>query len=275
MKRDNEVLSYGVTQANTLSAPLDVHVEEILNRGCTILPDVFSAKEIADAQISIDKLNALQTQTFGAKKLAQINDLDIVRCPLAYDECFLAMATHKTIHSIISKLLGVNYVLVMQNAIINKSMNEQYQSRWHRDLNYQHWTSTRPLVLNFLIALDTFTFAGGATMVLPGSHHYEKFPSDAFVKKHEICLEAPAGSVLMMDGMTYHRAGINTLPHFTRRGLNHVVGLPFMGQQIDIPSMLAKQGRDLSNDPFLYNFLGYRWNPARDVEDWRQKHLKK
>lgn len=272
-KQDDEVLSFGVLEKNTLSDPLDLHVEEVLNRSCTIIPDVFTADEVGYARQALDKLYADQTTTFGAENLEKASDVNNVRCPLAYDDHFLNMATNKKIHSILAKLLGANYVLMMQNAVINQPNRLQYQVRWHRDLSYQHWTSSKPLVLNFLIAIDKFTLEGGATFVLPGSHLYEKFPSSAYVKKHEVCLEASAGSVLLLDAMTFHRAGINSIPGFTRRALNHVVGLPFMAQQIDIPNMLAKRGKDLSKDPFLYNYLGYRWNPAHDVEDWRGKHL--
>ena len=271
----DDVLSYGVTEQSIVASPIDSYAEEIVCKGYTTVDNVFSPDEVARARQLLDELNVKQVESFGSQNLEKANDANILRCPLAYDDHFLSMATHKTIHAIITQLLGNNYVLMMQNGIINKSDVKNYQVRWHRDLNYQHWTSSRPLVLNFLIALDTFSFEGGATMALPGSHRYEKFPSNVFVSKHETCLEALPGSVIIMDGMTYHRAGINTIPGFTRRGVNHVVGLPFMGQQIDIPNMLAKRGKDLSNDSFLSSFLGYRWNPALDVEKWRQQRLRK
>jgi len=270
----DDVLTYGITQINKDEAPAALHVEELRRNGYTILPDVFSASEVTAAKQSLDAIYEIQRTALGAGNLEKMNDHNIARCPLAYDDLFLKMATPKIVLTLLAELLGENYVLMMQNGIINREDTKQYQSRWHRDLNYQHWTSSRPLIFNFLVALDEFTYEGGATMALPASHLHSEFPSETFVRKHEVCLEAAPGSVIIADGMTFHRAGVNRIPGFIRRGLNHVVGLPFMGQQIDMPVLLKKNGKDLSGDPFLYNYLGYRWNPASDVEAWRQKRLR-
>ena len=177
--------------------------------------------------------------------------------------------------NIVRDVLGKNIVLLMQNAIINRPEKKQYQVRWHRDMNYQHWTSSRPLAVNFLVCVDRFYKDGGCTWVLPGSHLHEEFPSDEFVIKNEIPLEADAGSVVLMNAMTFHRSGINISASYTRRAINHVVGSPFMGQQIDIPRFLLAHNEDYSSDPFLNSYLGYQWNPALDAKEWRNKRKKR
>jgi hypothetical protein len=52
--------------------------------------------------------------------------------------------------------------------------------------------------------------------------------------------------------------------------VNHVIGLPILSQQIDIPRSL---GGKWSDDPFLSKYLGYRWNPKPSVLEWRQGKL--
>lgn len=167
--------------------------------------------------------------------------------------------------SILKSILGQSILLIMQNAIINRPSAVNYQSRWHRDLNYQHWTSSKPLALNALFVIDPFTVESGCTHVLPGTHLRSEFPSEEFVLKHESPAVAEPGSVIIMDSMIYHRSGKNS-SNYARRAVNHVIGLPFMSQQIDIPKYV---GPRLATDDFARGFFGYRWNPATSAKDWR------
>jgi ectoine hydroxylase-related dioxygenase (phytanoyl-CoA dioxygenase family) len=75
-----------------------------------------------------------------------------------------------------------------------------------------------------------------------------------------------------MDAMMFHRAGINRSKK-VRRAVNHVIGLPFLAQQIDIPSAMARRGQPVPADPAIRNYLGYRWSPAADAVQWRSRRL--
>lgn len=268
-----EVAVYGVRERRADGDATDLHAEELQRDGYTVLEGVFSAAHMAALAGRLDTLLERQTAECGGEAaLQRARDADLLRCPLAYDESLLEVACAAPVMAVAQRLLGENVVLLMQNAVVNRPRREQAQSRYHRDLNYQHWTSSRPLALNYLVCVDRFFVEGGATWVLPGSHRDEAFPSSAYVRRHERPIEAEPGAVVMMDAMLFHRSGHNTTEHHTRRAVNHVVGAPLLAQQIDIPRMLAQQGRDHSADPFLSRFLGYRWNPAPDVRNWRERH---
>jgi ectoine hydroxylase-related dioxygenase (phytanoyl-CoA dioxygenase family) len=270
MKRDADVQSHGVSKQSVASDALQLCIEEIRRNGCSTLVDVFTRDEMDAVRLKIDQIYATQAAELSdARALESAQDEDIVRCPLAYDPTFLQMAVHKKIQSVMRAVLGDAFVLIMQNAIINRADRKQYQVRWHRDLNYQHWVCTQPLALNFLVCVDDFTIDGGCTWVLPGSHQVAEFPSDAYVRKFEAPMELKSGSVIVLDAMTYHRAGFNKKPGFVRRAVNHVVGLPFVAQQIDIPRLLAERSIDYSGDQFLAAFLGYRWNASPNPAAWR------
>lgn len=266
------VPSYGVRERTPDGDALSLHEEELRRDGLTVLPAVFTPEQMRDVARRLDRLLDEQTAQCGGEQVLQrARDADLVRCPLAYDDALLPLACHETVLDLVQRVLGDNVVLLMQNAVINRPCKEQAQSRWHRDLNYQHWTSSRPLALNFLVCVDRFFVEGGATWALPGSHLHEALPSSAYVAGHEQPVEAEPGSVVLMDAMLFHRSGVNRSADHVRRAVNHVVGTPFMGQQIDMPRLLARHGRDHSADPFLHRYLGYRWNPAADVESWRQQ----
>lgn len=263
-------LTYGVTDRNRTGDALDLALEELDIQGYTVLDSGLSPQRLGALRERLDAIARRQEEEVGGRgNLERINDSDVVRCPLAYDELFLELATHPVLLELSRRVFGENFVLVMQNGVINPPGHEHYQARWHRDLNYQHWVSSRPLAIHALFCLDPFTPVSGGTMFLPGSHHIESFPSDAYVEKHERSVDVPAGAVLVANAMVYHRAGHNRSADM-RRGVNHVIGRPFLAQQIDLPRMMRGRGAD---DPFLGRYLGYRWNPPASVEAWRRERL--
>jgi ectoine hydroxylase-related dioxygenase (phytanoyl-CoA dioxygenase family) len=102
--------------------------------------------------------------------------------PLAYEPIFLELAANPRILKICRTLVADYVTLNQQNGIINPPNGQRYnQAAWHRDLPYQHFTSSRPLAINALFCIDAFTVENGATKVLPASHREEAFPSDAFI----------------------------------------------------------------------------------------------
>jgi hypothetical protein len=264
------VLAYGVTERSEASDELSLALEEIEMRGFTVLDSGLPASRLQDYAARLDAIYATQVAAAGGDgNLARIRDQNITRCPLAYDESFLELAVHPTALALARRILGNSVVLLMQNGVVAPAGQKSYQSRWHRDLNYQHWVASRPLAIHVLYCLDAFAEENGGTWFLPGSHLVEQFPSDEYVRRHAQPLTAPAGAMIVANAMTFHRAGDNRTER-PRRGVNHVIGRPFIAQQIDIPRML--QGR-WSDDASLAPYLGYRWNPPASVNDWRAAKL--
>lgn len=263
--------SYGMA-AETTAVPADFAplLEEIAVRGFTAIPSLLSGDEVDRLNGLMDRIYARQCADVGGEAaLASMNDADLARCLLAYDDAFLELATHPTLTALARTLLGENVVLLMQNGVINRPDRRQFQTNWHRDLNYQHWVCTRPLAMSALVCLEDFNPETGGTTFLPGSHLVEQFPSDALVAKGEVTPVLPRGSVIVFNSMVFHRAGVNRSSR-VRRAVNHVIGAPILAQQVDIPSMLA---RDAPADPWLAGYLGYRWNPTRDVSAWRRQRI--
>ncbi len=265
-----EFESYGVVKGHDASTVLDQMTEAVLVRGFAVMSDVIPPNEITRLTERLQEVYAKQCAEIGGEAvLNELNDADIVRCPLAYDSAFLDLALNSQIIAMLKRLLGSNFVLLMQNGIINRPDRLQTQTRWHRDLNYQHWVCSEPLAISALVCLEDFNRKTGGTTFLPGSHRFPQFPSSALIAESEVTVEAPRGSVLFFDSMVFHRAGVNSSP-WIRCGINHVVGRPILSQQIDIPTMLA---RPEPADAWLAGFLGYRWNPVQSVRSWRLRKL--
>jgi ectoine hydroxylase-related dioxygenase (phytanoyl-CoA dioxygenase family) len=258
---------HGVGLRTALLDELDAKAEELRSAGYTLLDSGLSAREIDTLRERMESIYRTQLDEVGGPQaLARCNDLDVARCPLAYDEAFIGIAAHAPLMALVQRLLGANIVLLQQNGLFNRPQVQHYQTHWHRDVSYQHWTSSEPLAINALLTLDDFTLDNGATHVLPGSHLRAEFPSERYVEKFETPLVAPAGTFLVLDAMLFHRAGRN---HSSgeRRALNHVIGRPFMAQQFDLSRMIDARHGD---DPFLNRYLGFRWSPCVSVADWRR-----
>ena len=270
MRSEQAFSSYGIKETTALESDVDRQIEEISNVGFTVVEGVLAQSQIEDVRSRIDTVYETQASEVGGREnLRRINDELVVRCLLAYDEYFLSIATNENILTLLRRLLGDYFTLLQQNAILNLPDRENYQTAWHRDLIYQHFIPSRPIAVSALICVDDFSKATGGTHVLPGSHKFEKFPSQEYVSKHEIAVEARQGSAIVFDSMLFHRGGINA-SQSARRGLNHLYSLPFIKQQINLPSVL---GGKHSDDAFLSKFLGYESEPAGSVIEWRNKRL--
>ncbi|MBV9860260.1 MAG: phytanoyl-CoA dioxygenase family protein [Alphaproteobacteria bacterium] len=267
----NEIGTYGIVRA--APAPEDdisALLEQLAVNGFAVREQILTRGEVASLNDRLEAVYRRQCDEVGGEgALAKIEDADIVRCALAYDDAFLELAQHPAIIEVATRFIGPTLVLMMQNGVINRPQRRQAQARWHRDLNYQHWVATAPLALSALVCLEDFNENTGGTLVLPASHKIEGFPSDRFVQENEVTVEAASGSVILMDAMVFHRSGINR-SNRVRRGVNHVIGVPILSQPVDIPRML---GREAPQDPWLAGYLGYRWNPVRDVREWRLRKI--
>jgi ectoine hydroxylase-related dioxygenase (phytanoyl-CoA dioxygenase family) len=263
--------AYGVSERSSNEADqFDRIREEIRVRGFAIWQNLLTAEEVATFNRKLDEVYAVQCDEVGGEdNLRTIKDLDLVRCPLAYDLDFLSLATSPGITQVARKVLGDNVVLLMQNGVINRPDRVQFQTNWHRDLNYQHWVSSKPLAISAFVALEDFSAETGGTIFLPSSHKFEDFPAQHVIEHSEVQPAAPAGSVFFFDAMTFHRAGINHSNRI-RRGINHVIGIPILAQQIDIPAIL---GPEEPLDPWLSGYLGYRWRAPGNIAEWRRRKL--
>jgi ectoine hydroxylase-related dioxygenase (phytanoyl-CoA dioxygenase family) len=248
----------------------DFCVEEIRQIGYTVIPSGYSDDELQLIREKLDAIYATQIEELGgADKLKAINDANVARCTVEYDDYFVKLAAHPRLLSIGRKLMAAPFILMSQNGIINRPDDEHYQVTWHRDLNYQHFVSSRPLAMSALYCIDPFSDVTGATAVIPASHTSEAFPSPEYIRKHETTVNAPAGSIIVFDAMLYHRSGYNRSGKL-RRGVNHIYTLPLIKQQIDIPKVLKGKYKD---DPELGPLLGYGTESGEGVLPWRQNKM--
>jgi ectoine hydroxylase-related dioxygenase (phytanoyl-CoA dioxygenase family) len=264
---------FGVNEINKVNSDLDLHLENIAIRGYTIIKDVLNQEELTFARNTLDRLYKVQINEVGNEELlSQINDTNNVRAPLVYEDFFLhKVAANEKVLDLVKGILGDYFILMLQNGVFNMPYigNKPNAYAHHRDLNYQHFVSSRPLAISALFCIDDFNSNTGGTIVIPYTHKFERCPSLEYISENEIQITSKPGSVIVFDSMMYHRSGTNT-SNIIRRGINNMYVAPFIKQQISFPKML--NGR-FSENEFLAKFLGYESETDNDVKSFRLKRI--
>ena len=171
---------------------------------------------------------------------------------------------NKTVLQHLDVLLDKHYTLYSQVGVISRPKTELYQTAWHREIQYQHYTSSRPLAIQSLFILDEFNEETGGTFFLPGSHLFEKFPSDNFVLENQIQPKLSEGDVVLLNSMVYHKAGVNTSLN-DRLLITTTYTRPGLSSMFDYKRMIGPEGLSEKEQ----ELLGYRWNYSQTMVEWR------
>ncbi|SFM71017.1 phytanoyl-CoA dioxygenase family protein [Marinobacter zhejiangensis] len=166
------------------------------------------------------------------------------------------LATHPRILGLMDRLFEPGFLL-SQSQIINILPGEAPQGLHHDDAFYRLPRPRQPLGAATVWAIDDFTEDNGATVVVPGSHHW----GDDRAAKREDAIPAvmPAGSVVFFLGTTWHGGGENHSAG-ARFAITHQYCEAYMRQQENYLLELSKETvRGLS--PELQALVGYSIYP--------------
>ena len=147
-------------------------------------------------------------------------------------QLFVKLLQHSRVRKIVSSILGEEYILSSHTANIARpggvAMRLHTDQWWMPpptrpdrrclpagsinrtkfDVDEIHGTaSSPPVVVNLVWMLDAFTEENGGTRLVPGSHLLGRQPDEEAVS---VAATAPAGTVLLVDGRTWHGTGANT-----------------------------------------------------------------
>lgn len=265
------VEAYGILRQRQSPTRLELVAEEVRERGYAVLEDACTPATVAMLSAAFERVRARYVSTHGEAALREMDEFYTIRALLAQGEhAFLDLAMNPDLLATLKLLIEGRFILNQQNGVINPPRETYNQGKWHRDLPYQHFVSSRPLAINALFCLDDFTAENGATYVLPASHKSEALGSDDYVRRNGIQISAKAGSFIVLDCMLFHSGGVNrTLA--ARRAINHVFTIPFFRQQIQLRSAL--DGAALSAE--ARDLLGFQYVEPTSVEAYLASRVRK
>lgn len=266
----DQVQTHGVLEQYKIQGTNDITLEQFYRKGFVVLPQILTETEVHDIKNEIYNIYERQCKEVGGEEnLKKINETNVVRSMFVYSDVFIDLILlNQKLEFFINKLLDNSYTLYSQVAVINKPHNPLYQIKWHREIQYQHFTSSRPMAVQTIFALDPFNKKTGGTYFLPYSHLFEDFPSDQFVLGNQFQPELNAGDVVLMNSMVYHRAGLNTSNN-DRVLITNTYTRPILMSQFNYPEMI-----DLSKySSKVQEVLGGRWNYSSTMLNWRKTRI--
>ena len=83
------------------------------------------------------------------------NDFSI-RGLFSFNRCFLNLARNKKLNQFLKLLFDGVFILNQQNGLINSPKSKYSQAKWHRDLPYQHFVSSKNIAINVIYCIDKF-----------------------------------------------------------------------------------------------------------------------
>jgi ectoine hydroxylase-related dioxygenase (phytanoyl-CoA dioxygenase family) len=125
---------------------------------------------------------------------------------------------------------------------------------------------------NAMWMVDDFTAANGATRVIVGSHRRSQGPTPEVAPTKSrtasrgdgpdlddaVALEAPAGTLCVMDGRVWHQTGTNTTTSQRRAGIFAYYVRPFLRTQENWWRSLPARDLDrYARDPIMRELLGF------------------
>jgi ectoine hydroxylase-related dioxygenase (phytanoyl-CoA dioxygenase family) len=119
---------------------------------------------------------------------------------------------------ILSHVLGPDFLLSSISANITAPGHGGMLLHCDQLFVPQPWP-TQPQGVNVFWLLDDFTEANGGTLLAPGSHKVSRAPIEGQDDVSLVPLEAPAGTMVVMEGRVWHKTGRNRTADQRRAGV--------------------------------------------------------
>jgi ectoine hydroxylase-related dioxygenase (phytanoyl-CoA dioxygenase family) len=202
---------------------------------------------------------------FGKDFLYQINELEVIRNVIEYDDIFIKLLEDCDIMDAAMEKLLHKYTIIHNYNLIRLFPDIKTQMlghQWHRDV-YYFGPGIRTSV-NVIIPLQPMNVANGATELVPGTHLHRDIPTEDFMQKNKISAELDPGDILFVDAATFHSAGKN-LSQNPRTIIVLKYTLSFFTQQYDFCRSLPVE----TYSERIKSRLGYYVRVPENIEQFR------
>ncbi len=153
-------------------------------------------------------------------------------------EEFHQLLLHPIVDEVVCHLLGNQ---VISSSVTANIANPGGQPQaLHSDQGYVDIPITDAVVCNTLWMLCDFTAENGGTNLIPGSHHWNRYPDPVDDYSKCIGLEGPVGTACVFDGRVWHGTGPNRTQE-PRIGLLNYWCRPWLRQQENMAASLRPE----------------------------------
>ena len=231
--------------------------EDLDTYGVAILRDVLTPEKVAEVKrrlyeaIPLSEADGVGTRGFTFDP----DDRNIrVWHLLNLDPVFVELTRHPVALDFVRHLLGPDFMVSNCSANITEPGNKRMEM--HADQGYvlPPWPD-RPLACVVAWLLDDMTEQNGGTRYVPSSHRHGTNPDP---RRHyaTVGVEAPAGSIAVMDGRLWHQTGANTSHDTRRAAVLPYYTLRWLRPQVNWNAALWPETVTQLDEEFLH-MLGY------------------
>jgi hypothetical protein len=236
-------------------------LERLVADGTAVVTDVLTPSETADALARLWAA-ADESERRGVSTRAEALDPNAANVRvwnlLDLDPVFRELIEHPVAVALAGALLGPDFIV--SNFTANIARPGSGSMMLHSDQSLvmpAPWSE--PCTMNVIWCLTDVRFENGATLHVPGSHRItarDEVPAD--LADRLVPFEAPAGSIVAMDGRVWHTSGRNVTDAedralafafysrpFVRPQFNHNVALSPETQASCSPTLRYRLGLDL------------------------------
>lgn len=244
------------------------HAKEALKEtGVAVIPDVLTEREAASARADLLAAAEAYRMMGGETHMPVLdpNDRNIrVFNLIGLHPRFRDLILNPIAVAMVRALLGDHYMI--SNFTANIALPGARSMAVHSDqalVAPAPWLD--PWSINIIWCLDDVTEENGGTLYLPGSHRVttlKELPRNA--KSRMLAFEAPAGSIIAMDGRVWHTSGENVTKDRERALLFGYYSRGFLRPQVNWNAILPPEALE-DIDGELYDRLGL--GPAANVAE--------
>ncbi|MFC4595672.1 phytanoyl-CoA dioxygenase family protein [Sphingobium tyrosinilyticum] len=224
---------------------------QLQEEGWCVFPALLDAQQVRRVNEALDRI-VEEMRRRGASTHSPLLDpnganVRVYNLP-DWDPVFVELLRHPACMEIAQEVLGEGFIV--SNFTGNIAHPGSQPMRIHSDQALSvpgPWLE--PWALNLIWCLDDVYDANGATRFVPGSHKYTCFsevPED--IAERTVAFEAPAGSLIAMEGRVWHTSGSNRTEGARRAMLFGYYVRDFVRQQVNWDVCLSPATQDSLDD---------------------------
>jgi ectoine hydroxylase-related dioxygenase (phytanoyl-CoA dioxygenase family) len=231
---------------------------QLKDEGWCVLPDVLDADRSGEALARLWAAEA-ESRRRGVSTFMPVLDPNESNVRVFYllelDRLFRDLIQHPVAVQMVRSLLGETFLI--SNFTANIARPGSKSMALHSDQSLvmpEPWI--HPWAMNIIWCLTDVTFENGATLYVPGSHRWQtraEVPPDADRRLRPF--EAPAGSIIAMDGRMWHTSGANITADQDRALLFGYYTRPFLRPQVNWNACLSAETQASLDGP-MRGWLG-------------------
>jgi ectoine hydroxylase-related dioxygenase (phytanoyl-CoA dioxygenase family) len=259
-----EVLAMTIEELSLASVPapttdLDQARQDLRASGLCIIRDALDADLLTEVRDAVyraarsDRRRGREVKFEGDREEDDTNQR-VWNLP-SRDPVFLDLVEHPLALTFVRQTIG--WPALLSNISANITGPGGGEMFLHADQTYmpQPWSGIQGVNVGWCV--DDFTDENGATQVVPGSNTLNRAPEETDQATPTAAVEAPAGSMVVMEGRVWHKTGNNRAANQTRAGIFAWYTPPIYLPQENWWLSLDASVRQFGSDDLLVLF-GYR-----------------